>query len=301
MYLSHFGLSALPFTLTPDPGFCYHLPHQQDAINMLMLGLRMGEGFMKITGEIGSGKTFISCYVSALLKEKYHVIYIANPHLNRIELLHEMADALDIPDHHVMEGRPLLNRIQEKVVATHLAGKKVVIMVDEAQAVPVMTLEALRMLTNFETKKRKLIQVILFGQPELNQLLSIKSMRPLRQRILFSYHLKPLTQKETYAYIRHRIYVARKKRGEVFDEKALRKIYLASRGFPRLINIIAHKSLLSAFGLRANQVGVYHVRRAISDTDGLQARWFPFSLPLLSQFRSKKFSEAALREAREAL
>ncbi|MBE7942724.1 MULTISPECIES: AAA family ATPase [Ramlibacter] len=269
MYLRHFGLREFPFSITPDTSFFFGSGASQEALNTLVVAIRMGEGFIKITGEVGTGKTLLCRKLMASLEgDEYTVAYIPNPYLDPVALFIELSAELGIAQ---AEGAPnqhqLLRGLNERLLALTREGRKVVICLDEVQAMPIETLEALRLLTNLETEKRKLIQVVIFGQPELEAKLNHSAIRQLKQRITFHYHLQPLSGPELSYYLHHRLVVAGYQGGPVFTTAATWLLERKTRRVPRLVNIVAHKSLLSAFGKGARRVTVFDVLAASNDTD----------------------------------
>ncbi len=274
MYLSHFGLTEYPFGITPDTSFAFSAIAHQEALNTLLVAVRSGEGFIKITGEVGTGKTLLCRRFLAALDEGFVTAYIPNPYLEPRTLLLAVAEELgaelrnDADQHRLLKslGLALLNFARQK--------KAVVLCLDEAQAIPLETLETLRLLSNLETEKRKLLQIVLFGQPELDERLSNPSIRQLRQRIAFSYRLRGLKRGEIDLYLAHRLRVAGYRGDQLFAPRAMRLIHRASAGTPRLVNILSHKSLLAAYGVGRQQVDVRHVNSAIDDTEGVRRpRW----------------------------
>lgn len=267
MYLQHFTINEFPFTITPNTSFFMNRAGYQDALNVLLVALRSGEGFVKVTGEVGVGKTILCRKLMNSLGTDYVVAYIHNPYIKPDSLLFAIADALSIPYTERISQYVLLKLLTKTLNDKHAQGKKVIVCLDEVQAMPVQTLEALRLLTNMETENSKLIQVVLFGQPELDALLNQPSVRQLKQRITFSYRLLPLNKIAMITYIQHRLEIAGHKENNLFTKKAIDRIYLASNGIPRLINILCHKSLLCAYGEGARKVTHKHVATAIHDMD----------------------------------
>lgn len=273
MYLKHFDLAAAPFSITPDTTFTYGSRAQQEALATLLLAIDDGEGFIKITGEVGTGKT-LACrrFLRALTdpnesrSANVDAAYIPNPQLTPRTLLlavaHELRLGLrvDAPEHEI------LSALGRHVLQAAAAGRRVVVCLDEAQAMPVDTLEALRLLSNLETEKNKLVQVVLFGQPELDTRLARHELRQLASRITFQYRLGALSADETERYLAHRLRVAGWRGESLFSPRVARTVHVASRGVPRLINIVAHKSLLLAYGEGALRVHSRHVRSAAADT-----------------------------------
>ncbi len=267
MYLNHFKLTKQPFSLTPNTAFYCDLPTHQEALSLLLLSLEQGEGFIKITGEVGTGKTLLCRLLLNTLDDTYVTVYIPNPDLTsdslRLSLAHELGLMLekDLPQHQ------LLDAINRRLLELHQAGKKTVLVIDEAQALPDVCLEAVRLLTNLETEEKKLLQVVLFGQPELDVKLNQNSLRQLLQRITFSYDLKALSRFDFEMYLFHRLAKAGYTYGSLFTKGARRRLYRASRGLPRLLNVLCHKSMLVSYGRGLTKIDARSVKRAIADTE----------------------------------
>lgn len=266
MYKQHFGLNELPFGITPDTSFFFSTHGSQEALNTLLIATRTGEGFIKITGEVGTGKTLLCRKFLATLDERMVSAYIPNPMLEPRSLLLALADELALPLARDVDQHQLLKAINHRLLDLARSGKQVILCLDEAQAMPIETLEALRLLTNLETEKRKLLQIVLFGQPELNRKLAMPEIRQLNQRITFHYHLGPLNRHDLDYYIQHRLQVAGFRGGRLFTPAALRILHRASRGVPRLVNVIAHKAMMLAYGQGVSSVGVRQVMLASRDT-----------------------------------
>lgn len=270
MYLGHFGLQELPFGITPDTSFAYACASHQEALNTLLVAVKNGEGFIKITGEVGTGKTLLCRRFLSTLDDSFVSAYIPNPYLEPRTLLFALAEELGVElgkeddQHHLIKG------LSEALLGFAGNGKSVVLCLDEAQAMPIETLEALRLLTNLETEKRKLLQVVLFGQPELDEKLAQESVRQLRQRITFQYRLGELGREELDYYLAHRLRVAGYRGNRLFTAHAVRALHRASGGIPRLVNVLAHKSMLVAFGEGTPQVTPRQVRAAAKDTPAVR-------------------------------
>lgn len=286
MYLNHFGLQEAPFGLTPNTGFYYGLPPHEEALQVLNWALAQGEGFIKVTGEVGTGKTLLCRKLLSELGSEAHPVRLAwlpNPHLTPAELRTALALELGLS---VREGAELdlTDRIHRHLISLHQQGSRVVVLIDEAQALPDETLEAIRLFGNLETESNKLLQIVLFGQPELDTRLAKPHLRQLRQRIGFSYCLRPLRFDETRAYLEHRLQVSGYRGAPLFAGYAMRRLWRASRGIPRLINILAQKCLMLAYGQGARQIDSRLVRLAIRDTDDASRfaplRWWPLLLLL---------------------
>ncbi|MGL4476075.1 MAG: ExeA family protein [Shewanella sp.] len=267
MYLQHFGFTQAPFTLTPNTEFYFGLPPHHEALQVLTTALLTGEGFIKVTGEVGTGKTLICRKLMNDLPANYYCAYLPNPFLEPDELRWALAMELGVAATTATDRQQLGSLIQQKLLEMAAQGLRIVLVLDEAQALPDQSLEALRLFTNLETEKTKLLQVVLFGQPELDERLATDKFRQLRQRITFSYGLRPLTENETRDYIHHRLSVAGNRTQALFSPKACRLVFQAARGIPRLINVICHKSLLVCFGEGSQQVSLQQVRSAASDTE----------------------------------
>ncbi len=250
MYLNHFGLQEAPFGLTPNTGFYYGLPPHEEALQVLNWALAQGEGFIKVTGEVGTGKTLLCRKLLSELGSEERPVRLAwlpNPHLNPAELRIALALELGLAVRDQSE-LDLTDRIHRHLIALHQQGSRVVVLIDEAQALPDETLEAIRLFGNLETESNKLLQIVLFGQPELDARLARPHLRQLRQRIGFSYCLRPLRFDETRAYLEHRLQISGYRGAPLFGGRALRQLWRASRGIPRLINILAQKCLMLAYG-----------------------------------------------------
>ncbi|MFQ2202592.1 MSHA fimbrial biogenesis protein MshM [Aeromonas hydrophila] len=286
MYLNHFGLQEAPFGLTPNTGFYYGLPPHEEALQVLNWALAQGEGFIKVTGEVGTGKTLLCRKLLSELGSEERPVRLAwlpNPHLNPAELRIALALELGLAVRDQSE-LDLTDRIHRHLIALHQQGSRVVVLIDEAQALPDETLEAIRLFGNLETESSKLLQIVLFGQPELDARLAKPHLRQLRQRIGFSYCLRPLRFDETRAYLEHRLQISGYRGAPLFGGWALRQLWRASRGIPRLINILAQKCLMLAYGQGARQIDSRLVRLAVRDTDDARRfvprRWWPLVLLL---------------------
>lgn len=271
MYLDHFGLSELPFGITPDTSFTVLTRSHQEALNTLLVALNSGEGFIKITGEVGTGKSLLCRRLLQALPENAVSAYLPNPYLAPRTLLLALAEELGVAVDSASDDYHLLKCVNEALLAYAGDERPVVVCIDEAQAMPLETLESLRLLSNLETEKRKLLQIVLFGQPELDRKLAEPSVRQLLQRIAFHYRLGCLGREEVGNYLAHRLRVAGYRGDELFAPRAVRSLHRASRGTPRLLNILAHKSLLAVYGEGKHAVLSRHVRQAAADTEGAAA------------------------------
>jgi MSHA biogenesis protein MshM len=277
-YLKHFGLRELPFGITPDTSYFFACRSIQEALNTLLVAVANGEGFIKITGEVGTGKTLLCRKFLSTLSANWVSAYIPNPNLEPRGLVLALAEELGVPGESSGPHR-LEKELMQRLLDIARQGKRVVLCMDETQAMPLATLETVRLLTNLETEKRKLMQVVLFGQPELDRNLSSESVRQLRQRITFQYVLKALGRKEVADYVAHRLTIAGYSGEALFTSGALTELHAASRGVPRLVNILAHKSLLTLYGEGGRQAERRHVRCAVEDTPSATGRWWWWSRP----------------------
>ncbi len=288
-YLGYFGLREPPFGITPDTSFFCSHRSIDEALNTLHFVVSAGEGFIKITGEVGTGKTLLCRRFLASLPKDCVAAYIPNPNANPRALLAMIAMELGCRvgrgnrrEYRVLESfsqRLIEISINQRLIEIADGGGRAVICIDEAQAMPIATLETIRLLSNLETEKRKLLQVILFGQPELDQKLMQPEIRQLRQRITFEYALDPLSRDDVSHYLSHRLVVAGYAGGGMFSGAAARAIYRASRGIPRLVNILAHKTMLLAYGRGQRAVKWRDARAAVRDTPSawrFPRSWFHF-------------------------
>jgi len=272
MYLRHFGLSEAPFSITPDSAFYFAHEGAQAALNMLLVALRSGEGFLKIVGEVGCGKTVLCRQLLNTLQGEFVTAYIPNPDMGPDDLLlalcHELGMVV-LPD----SGRhDLLVALRDCLLRHALEGRPVVVCIDEAQAIPVRSVESLRLLSNLETEKKKLLQLVLLGQPELDLKLQRPEIRQLLQRITFSEYLGPMLPQRVAAYLQHRLATAAASETtdtQVFSPQAAKSIAAYSGGVPRLVNVLAHKCLMLAYGEGEHRVGVKYVKLAAADTYGV--------------------------------
>ncbi|MCQ8890528.1 AAA family ATPase [Pseudoalteromonas carrageenovora] len=267
MYLNFFNLSEMPFTLTPNTEFLCALEPHHEAMQVLTTAIDMGEGFIKVTGEVGTGKTLLCRKLLNQLEPDYIVAYLPNSYLSPEELRWAIAVELGMDVDKALDQQALTQLINHYLLDLQEDNERVVLLIDEAQCLSWETLEALRLFTNLETESEKLIQVVLFGQPELDEKLANNKVRQLRQRISFSYKLRSMTAAEVIYYINHRLQVAGFNQPPLFSNNMGLKIARASRGIPRLVNILCHKVLLQAYGEGLNQITTRHIQLAIKDTE----------------------------------
>lgn len=274
MYLDYFHLNDRPFSLTPDTSYYYNNFSCQEAMNVVLVALNSDEGIVKITGEVGTGKTLMCRKLLNDLPDEMLTVFLPNPLMEAQQLYRAVAQELGVDLSSGASVADLLNQLNIRLINLAASGRRVVVCVDEAQTMPTQTLEALRLLSNVETEKRKLLQIILFGQPELNDRLSQPELRQLRQRISFSYALGPFDFTGFQGYLVHRLQMAGYQGVPLFTVAAQRRLFKATQGVPRLINIIAHKSLMVSYGCGLHHVDVAQVKAAVADTDGVS---LPFS------------------------
>jgi general secretion pathway protein A len=277
MYTSFFGLNEKPFAITPDPRYLFLSERHGEALAHLVYGVTESGGFMQLTGEVGTGKTTL---VRTLLQNKLphnaDVAVVLNPRLSVLEFLETICEELGIlaPEYRG-SVKALVDALNRQLLTAHAEGRRVILVVDEAQNLSRDVLEQVRLLTNLETAKQKLLQIILIGQPELRDLLAREDLRQLAQRITGRYHLEPLSRDETAQYIEHRLRVAGAL-GEVFDSGAKREVFRLTEGVPRLINVICDRALLGAYSKETRRVNRRLVRRAAAEIKGI-----PYTAPLL--------------------
>lgn len=265
MYTSFFGLHEKPFSITPDPRYLFMSERHAEALAHLLYGVREAGGFIQLTGEVGTGKTTLLRSLLQQLPENADVALILNPQISRTEFLAAICEELKAPLPELRNSvKALVDALNRFLLENHSRGRKTILIVDEAQNLRLDVLEQVRLLTNLETAKQKLLQIILTGQPELRVLLARNDMRQLAQRITGRYHLEPLSRVEAEAYIDHRVKVAGGV-GRIFAEAARREIYRLGHGIPRMMNVIADRALLGAFAAEASQVTPAIVRQAAAE------------------------------------
>jgi MSHA biogenesis protein MshM len=274
MYQGHFSLREPPFSITPDTDFYYPHDGAQASLNMLLVALRNGEGFVKVVGELGCGKTVLCRQLLKTLQDEFVTAYIPNPDMGPDDLLMALCAELSIDVSQAPHRHQLLSALRDCLLEHASAGRRVLVCIDEAQAIPVRTVESLRLLSNLETEKQKLLQLVLLGQPDLDDKLARPEIRQLLQRITFSEYLGPMPARRVPVYLEHRIATAAARSDtplDIFKPRAAMAIAHYSAGVPRLINILAHKCLMLAYGEDVQRVTVAHVRLAAKDTPGVIA------------------------------
>jgi MSHA biogenesis protein MshM len=271
MYLEHFGLREAPFRITPHTEFFFAGANRGATLEALLYAITAGEGLVKVTGEVGSGKTMLCRVLMERLPGTVETIYLAIPSLSRDEMLAAIAEDLGLETTGANTNK-LMRLLQHKLIELHTAGRQVVALIDEAHAMPLATLEEVRLLSNLETGTDKLLQVVLFGQPELDTHLALPHMRQLKERITHSFTLAPLPPRDIGDYIAFRLRAAGYHGPQLFGSEALRIIADASEGLTRRINIFADKTLLAAFAAGTHTVTADHARAAVSDTQIIVTR-----------------------------
>ena len=265
IYLDHFGLSEAPFKITPHTEFFFAGANRGETLEALIYAITSGEGIVKVVGEVGSGKTMLCRVLMERLPKTVETIYLAVPSLTRDEMLAVIADDLGI-DTQGAHTTKLVRALQARLIDIHAEGRQVVALIDEAHAMPMETLEEIRLLSNLETSQHKLMQIVLFGQPELDQHLSLPNMRQLKERITHAFNLLPLPARDIRDYLNFRLRAAGYKGPDLFNKEALDVIADASEGLTRRINIYADKTLLAAYAEGTHTITANHVRAAVSDT-----------------------------------
>ncbi len=280
MYTSFFGLQEKPFAITPDPRYLYLSERHAEALAHLLYGINEAGGFIQLTGEVGTGKTTVIRSLLEQLPGHADVALILNPRVTPAEFLLTICEELHVPVPESGQGstKTLMDLLGRQLLDTHARGRRVVLIVDEAQNLGTQTLEQVRLLTNLETATTKLLQIILIGQPELRELLDQPDLRQLAQRITGRYHLNPLSEDESAGYVKHRMRVAGAT-AEVFTPSALREIHRLSGGIPRVINVICDRALLGAFTQEDHRAGAKLVRQAASEVYGrpVPAPWLKWT------------------------
>ena len=266
LYLEHFGLNEAPFRITPHPDFFFDGADRGATLEGLLYAILHDEGIVKVSGEIGSGKTTLCRVLMERLPQEVVTVFLANPSYSRSEILHAIAEELG----HPAEGNPaasVLRELQTQLIELYASGRRVVLMIDEAHAMPEETLEQVRLMSNLESSRHKLLQIVLFGQPELDEALNKPSMRQLKDRITHSFRTRPLAADEVEKYISFRMRAAGYRGPDVCSAAANALIARASSGLTRRINVLCDKSLLAAFAANTHAITPREVRAAIADSD----------------------------------
>ncbi|HYS51831.1 MAG TPA: AAA family ATPase [Burkholderiales bacterium] len=269
MYLDHFGLKEPPFRITPDTDFFFQGANRGATLEALLYAITHDEGIVKVSGEVGSGKTMLCRVLMERLPATVETIYLANPSLSRDEILFAIGDELKLQ---LEKGPRILRALQEHLIRLFGEGRRVVVLIDEAHAMPDETLEEIRLLSNLESNRHKLLQIVLFGQPELEEHLDTAGMRQLRERITQSFHLEPLVRSDIENYIDFRMRAAGYRGPKVFNPRAIRLIASASQGLTRRVNILSDKALLAAYAAGTHAVTQAEAKRAVRDTEFYRTR-----------------------------
>jgi type II secretory pathway predicted ATPase ExeA len=275
MYYAHFGLTQPPFKITPDTDFFYPGGSRGAVLDALIYAVTQGEGIVKVSGEVGSGKTMLCRMLQDRLPQSVEVVYLANPNVAPEDIVYAIALELHLPVTRDMGRLEVGQAVQAHLLARHEENKRVVLFVEEAQGMPLATLEEIRLLSNLETRHDKLLQIVLFGQPELDVNLGQPHIRQLRERITHSFALAPLNAAEIREYLMFRLRAAGYRGPDLFDAATVRLIARASRGLTRRVNIVADKALLAAFAANTHTIAAKHVRAAIDDSEFSSAKRTP--------------------------
>jgi MSHA biogenesis protein MshM len=273
MYLEHFGLSRPPFKITPDTTLFYTGSKRGAALEALKYAITSGEGIIKVVGEVGSGKTMLCRMLEQELPSHVEVVYIANPSLAPENILHVVAFELKLPINNDTNRLTVMQLLHDYLLQKHANNRQVVVFVEEAQGMPIETLEEIRLLSNLETNDHKLLQMVLFGQPELDEKLRNTSIRQLKERITHSFYLDPFPRSEIYQYLNFRMRAVGYRGPDIFTQPVANSIEKKSQGLTRRINILADKALLAAFAEGGHGITSRHIKIAARDSDFGQAYW----------------------------
>ena len=284
MYTTFFGLSEKPFAITPDPRYLYLSERHAEALAHLLYGINESGGFIQLTGEVGTGKTTVVRTLLSRVPHHADVAVILNPRVSAVEFLQTICEelGLEVPESDRESVKQMIDALNRRLLDAHADGRRIIVLVDEAQNLAIDVLEQVRLLTNLETPTQKLLQIILIGQPELRELLDRNELRQLAQRVTGRYHLKPLSREETKGYVRHRLRVAGAQE-EIFTSRALDEVHRLSAGIPRVINVACDRALLGAYTQETRKINAALVRRAAGEVYGRSfvpgwTRWMAGSL-----------------------
>jgi len=275
MYYDYFNLKQPPFKITPDTSLFFPGGDRGAILDALIYAIVSGEGIVKLVGEVGSGKTTLCRMLEKELPENIEIVYLANPSLSPDNILHAIAFELHLKVRPDDTRLKVMNSLQNYLLEQHAENKQIVVFVEEAQSMPIATLEEIRLLSNLETAQNKLLQIVIFGQPELDVMISKQEIRQLKERITYSFYLSPLKPGEVKDYINSRLRACGYRSVELFNDKALKTIFKYSGGLIRRINILADKSLLACYAANANNVTNKHVELAARETEFVSKRDFP--------------------------
>jgi type II secretory pathway predicted ATPase ExeA len=291
MYYEYFGLKQPPFKITPDTSLFFPGGNRGAVLEALIYAITEGEGIVKVVGEVGSGKTMLCRMLEVELPENVEVVYLANPSLSPENILHAIAFELKLKVTETDNRLKVMNELQHYLVDRHADNRQIVVFVEEAQGMPIATLEEIRLLSNLETTQHKLLQIVLFGQPELDEKIATREIRQLKERITYSFHLAPFKVNEVKDYLNSRMRTCGYRSEDVFSPAAVRVIAKHSKGLLRRINILADKSLLAAYASNAHKVTASHVKIAARDSEFIKNRTFlmPVMLTLIFLVLSASF------------
>lgn len=270
MYYEHFGLTQAPFKITPNTDFFFGGGNRGPILEALIYAITQGEGIVKVTGEVGSGKTMLCSMLQSRLPQQVETVYLANPSVSPEEILHAIAFEMQLDITRDASRLVVMHAIQDYLLKRHAEGKRVVLFVEESQGMPIETLEEIRLLSNLETKSDKLLQIVLFGQPELDDNLRENRIRQLKERITHSFRLEPLTAQETREYLMFRLRAAGYRGPDLFTDAIVREIARISGGLTRRINLITDKALLAAFSENTHSIRQKHIDAAVRDSEFAQ-------------------------------
>jgi general secretion pathway protein A len=264
MYQHYFGLSSSPFSIAPDPSYLFLSDKHREALAHLIYGVSDQGGFVVLTGEVGTGKTTICRCLLQQIPDNSDIAFIINPKQSVNQLLQSMFNDLSLDFEKGATSKELIDQLNHYLLDAHARGRNTILIIDEAQNLSADVLEQLRLLTNLETNEKKLLQLVLLGQPELNDLLAKAELRQLSQRVTARYHLAPLSKAEVTEYIEHRLSIAGC-RSEIFPDSTIQQVYKYSCGIPRVINLICDRALLGTYATNSAQVSKQIVRNAVKE------------------------------------
>ncbi len=267
MYYAYFGLNQAPFKITPDTSLFFPGGNRGAVLNALIYAITSGEGIVKVVGEVGSGKTMLCRMLEVELPGNVEIVYLANPSLSPDDILHAIAFELKLPVTAQDNRIKVMNELQKYLLQRHSENHQVVMFVEEAQSMPIETLEEIRLLSNLETQQNKLLQIVLFGQPELDHMISRREIRQLKERITYSFYLNPFKTAEIRDYLNSRLRACGYRSSEVFTTSAIREIAHYSNGLLRRINILADKAMLAAYAANTHKVTGGHANMAARDSE----------------------------------
>ena len=271
MYYEYFGLNQPPFRITPDTSLFFPGGDRGAILEALVYAVLNNEGIVKVTGEVGSGKTMLCRMLEKELPDRVEVVYLANPSVSPENILHAIAFELKLPSQPGISRLQVMHQLQEYLLQRHGENRQVVVFVEEAQGMPIETLEEIRLLSNLETRQHKLLQIVLFGQPELDERIARKEIRQLKERITYSFRLNPFKSPDIREYLNSRLRSCGYRSVDVFEDGAVAALARYSGGLVRRINILADKSMLAAYADNTRQVGARHVERAAADSEFVPA------------------------------